>query len=85
MTTDELLRKKFDELRAKKAEIEVQLNVHRNARDAIVAKIRPLEGQAKEHADAVRSIIAESGLFELDNEIAQLARALNPRVEALKR
>ncbi len=81
-STDELLRIKFEDLRAKKAAAEALLEPHRQARDALMAQVQQLEAQAKVHAEAMRAISEESGLFDLDNDIARLARELNPRVMA---
>lgn len=81
-STDELLRIKFEDLRARKAQAEALLAPHRQARDALMAQVQDLEAQAKVHAEAMRAISEESGLFDLDNDIARLARELNPRVMA---
>lgn len=81
-STDELLRAKFAELRAKKAAAEALLEPHRQARDALMAQVQQLEAQAKVHAEAMRAIREETSLVELDNDIARLARELNPRVMA---
>lgn len=78
---DELLRIKFEDLRAKKAATEALLDPHRQARDALMAQVQQLEAQAKVHAEAMRAIRDEAGLVELDNDIARLARELNPRVQ----
>lgn len=82
---DELLRIKFEDLRAKKAATEALLDPHRQARDALMAQVQQLEAQAKVHADAMRAIRDEAGLVELDNDIARLARELNPRVLTVRR
>lgn len=82
---DELLRIKFEDLRAKKAAAEALLEPHRQARDALMAQVQQLEAQAKVHAEAMRAIRDEAGLVELDNDIARLARELNPRVMAERR
>ena len=79
---DELLRIKFEDLRAKKAAAEALLEPHRQARDALMAQVQQLEAQAKVHAEAMRAIREETSLVELDNDIARLARELNPRVMA---
>ncbi len=84
-TTDELLRAKFDELRGRKAGIEEQLAPHRAAQAALIEQIRPLQAQLDERKAAIRRITDESGLFDLDNDIARLARELNPRVMAARR
>lgn len=81
-TTNELLRAKFDELRATKAAIEAEIAPHREARDGIMAQIHELEGLAKVHADEIARLRDEHGLFDLDNDIARLARELNPGVMA---
>lgn len=82
---DELLRIKFEDLRAKKAAAEALLEPHRQARDALMAQVQQLEAQAKVHAEAMRAIRDEAGLVELDNDIARLARELNPRVLTVRR
>ena len=82
---DELLRIKFEDLRAKKAAAEALLEPHRQARDALMAQVQQLEAQAKVHAEAMRAIRDEAGLVELDNDIARLARELTPRVMAERR
>lgn len=79
---DDLLRIKFEDLRAKKAAAEALLEPHRQARDALMAQVQQLEAQAKVHAEAMRAIHEETSLVELDNDIARLARELNPRVMA---
>lgn len=82
---DELLRAKFAELRARKDEVEAQLAPHREAQAALLEQIRPLQAQLDEHKAEIRRITEESGLFDLDNDIARLARELNPRVMAARR
>lgn len=82
---DDLLRIRFEDLRAKKAAAEALLEPHRQARDALMAQVQQLEAQAKVHAEAMRAIRDEAGLVELDNDIARLARELNPRVMAERR
>jgi chromosome segregation ATPase len=84
-STDTLFRSKFDELRTRKAEIEAQLAPHRDAVSALVITIAPLQAQIDEHKAEIRRITEESGLFDLDNDIARLARELNPRVMAERR
>lgn len=79
---DDLLRIRFEDLRAKKAVAEALLEPHRQARDALMAQVQQLEAQAKVHAEAMRAIREETSLVELDNDIARLARELNPRVMA---
>lgn len=82
---DELLRAKFAELRARKEEIDAQLAPHRAAQTALLDQIRPLQALLDEHKAEIRRITEESGLFDLDNDIARLARELNPRVMAARR
>ena len=84
-STDDLLRIRFEDLRAKKAAAEALLEPHRQARDALMAQVQQLEAQAKVHAEAMRAIREETSLVELDNDIARLARELNPRVMAARR
>lgn len=74
------LRTKFDELRTRKAEIEAELAPHRDAQDALRAQIAPLQALLDERKAEIKRLIAERGLFDLDNDIAKLARALNPRM-----
>jgi hypothetical protein len=73
--TNDLLRARFQELRADIEAIEAVSAPLRAARDGVMAKIAPLEKEAE--ALASQFIAAEEGLFDKKRELARLSRALD--------
>lgn len=72
--TQDLLRKRFREACAERDTIHAKSAPLRDKRDAIMAKARDLEKTADPLNEQIRK--AESGLFDLHNEIATISRAL---------
>lgn len=70
---DDLLRQKFTELCAQRDAILTKSGPLREKRDAAIAKARAAEDKLTRDVKD-----AESGLFDLNNEIAKVARALRP-------
>lgn len=72
------LRAMFDKLRAERDGITVVLDPLRAKRDALVAAIAPQEEEIRQVGARIKEI--QSGrLYELDNQIAALARAMGAR------
>lgn len=74
MTTD-LLKQRFREACAERDAIHAKSGPLRVKRDAIMAKAREVEKTAVPVNEQIEK--AEAGLFELQNEIATISRALN--------
>lgn len=67
----------FQELRAQKAKLEETVNPLREARDAVVAQMAPLEARARELANQLKQHMPALG--ELDRQISALAKAMGGR------
>lgn len=73
------IRQLFEELKAEKARLEAPVNDARARRDAVVAKMQPLEAEAKKiFEEEIKPHLEPLG--ELDRQIAALARALGAKV-----
>lgn len=74
ISTDELMRRRFHDLRAEIESAEKAIAPLRRKRDALLPKLHAIEAEVREAAKAVRE--AEAPLFDKNNEIARLSRAL---------
>lgn len=79
METRKLLQDHFDALKARKAKVEAALAPVIAQRDALRDKLAPLEGELRDMNQEIKRVTGEVGLFDLDNEIAALARALGAK------
>lgn len=75
MRLDEILRAKQDE----RAAIIAKTAPLRAERDKIAAEIRPKEDRIRELNQRVKAIEQESGLYELDVDISQIARGMGAK------
>lgn len=73
--TNDLLRQRFQELLQQRDAITAQSMPLREQRDAIMAKARAAELKAQPLDDQIKDL--EGPLYDLNNEIARLSRALD--------
>ena len=71
------LTKMLDAAKAEKAELVAKVAPLRERREALIEKIRPLEKEQRAIEAEIKAINGNK-LFELDNTIAALHRALGP-------
>jgi cell division protein FtsB len=72
--------RQYEALLARKAELEAPVAELRAKRDAVVARMQPLEDEARELAAAVKPHLP--ALAEVDRQVAALARAMGGRSTA---
>ena len=72
------LRKELDEARAERSRIQAESAPLRAERDVLIAKLRPLRREINLLTDQI-SEIEKPELFNINNEIGRLAKALGGR------
>jgi predicted nucleic acid-binding Zn-ribbon protein len=77
----DVIREAYDKLVAEKKEITDKSYPLREEREGIITRVRAVEAELKKIDDEIASI-EKPRLFDLDNEIAALARMLPNHVKA---
>lgn len=72
--TEDLLRARFKELVVQRDAIRAEAEPHRTERDRLQGEIDPLVDKQRNLADVFKEI--EKPLFDIDNEIGTISRAL---------